>query len=289
MAKKIGDLLKELLTKAGIDLTKDEVKKVLEIGDEIPDDIADAVNKALLTVTAAQSHPDVIKKVKAEALNGVDKKLEDLIAEMELEVGDDFKTSKNSFDKIGMLTKLAKAAGEKKSGTSNSKDKTEWAEREKEYNRLLKEEKEGRAKDKTEYDAARENDKVESAIMRDLSTKNYIFPKDMDADVKLNTAYGTIKAALAKHGHAIKRNEHGQLVILNKDGNQAYSDTNVALEPKTFIDGVLAQNKLLLVTKEDGLGAGGAGSIGQDIIGDGNKGNLTVANEIAQELKALDA
>ena len=64
MAKKTGDLLKEILTKAGIDLTKDEVKKILEIGEEIPDDVYDTVNKALIAVGSAHENTDVIKIAK---------------------------------------------------------------------------------------------------------------------------------------------------------------------------------------------------------------------------------
>lgn len=285
MAKKVGDLIKALFTKAGIDLTKDEIKKVVELTDELPDDIADSVDKALIAVGSAHENTDVIKKVRTVALNAVDKKMDDAIAELGLEMDDDFKGNKNTFDKILLLSKAAKIAGEKKAAPGTSaKDKIEWADKERELQRLLKEEKDGRINDKKDFDTVRANDGISFELKQLLGGKNYVFPKEMDASIKINTAMGAVQAELAKKGFSINRNEQGQLCILTKDGTPAYSDTHVALEPNTFIDGVLAQNKLLTVTKEPATpGAGG-----NEIIADASKGNLAVATEIAQELQALD-
>lgn len=287
MAKKVGDLLKDLLTKAGIDLTKTELKAIVELGEEMPDDVYDAVNKALMTVTAAQVHPEVTKKVKAEMFNGVDSKLEAIIAELGLEVDDDFKNDKNTFDKIGKLTKLAKAAGEKAKGTGGTKDKDEWIQKEKDFNEQIRLLKQSITDKEKTFNETRTNDQIENDLKLELHGKKYIFPDEMDASIKVNTALTTLRSELSKKGFSIKKNDAGALVILKADGTPAYSDTNVALEPKTFIDTVLAQNGLLKKNEETPPG-GGAGAGGKIIPGGTIvAANTAIAGEIAAQMDEM--
>ena len=286
MPKKIGSLIEGLLKKAGFDTSKDELKKIIEISEELPDGAVDALEKSLMTAEAAKSNPDVIKKVKAEIFNGADQKITSIIEELGLEADDDFKNEKNTFEKINRLTKLALDAGMKKSGAGSSKEKTDWAEKEKDYNKQLKELKDNLAAREKEYKETRENDLTSFELQKILGGKNYSFPDEMDAPFKINTALSAVNAELQKKGHCIKRNENGQLVILDKDGNPAYSDRNVALEPNTFIDGVLAQYRLLKVTEEGPAGGSGAGPAGT-IIPKGGSGNNAIVSEIGQQMAEL--
>jgi len=70
----------------------------------------------------------------------------------------------------------------------------------------------------------------------------------MDSSLKVTTAQGAVNNELIKKGLVIKRNEAGQLVITDKDGNPAYNDSHEKIsDTNSFIDGVLAQNKLLKI------------------------------------------
>jgi hypothetical protein len=284
MAKKLGDFLKELLTKAGVDLSKDELKKVLEIGEEIPDDVAEMASKALIAVKNAHENPDVAKAAKAGFLNAVDKKILEALEESELEADDDFKNERNTYNKIAMITKLAKAAGEKKSKAAPG-DKSEWAEKEKGYQKQLADLKKEVEDQKATFDTTRRNDEISFDLREILGGKAYALPKDMAPKLKTKLAMDTIQAELASKGLSITKNEQGQLTIITKDGTPAYSDTHVALEPNTFIDAVLAQNKLLVISGKEKPGPGDKDFVPNPEL----KGNLNVATEIAEELKALDA
>jgi hypothetical protein len=66
MPVKATDLLKKLMTKAGITYDGD-------LTVEIPDDIATSLDNQLLTIAAAtNNHPDVKKVYFAQAYNGLD-------------------------------------------------------------------------------------------------------------------------------------------------------------------------------------------------------------------------
>ncbi|MDF2381318.1 hypothetical protein JMG10_07570 [Nostoc ellipsosporum NOK] len=287
---KLGTLLEKLFKKAGVDTSSDDLKALFDLDTDIPDDVSGKVDKSLLTVDAAKSHSDVIKAIKATTLAGADSKMDELIISLGLQPGEDFVANKNTFEKIGMLTKLALEAGKKAAAPGDKQAADKWAEKEAEYNRQLKELKESITAKESEFAKTRENDLTSFAVKTILSGKDYIFPKEMDSDLKVNTAFGAINNELNKKGFTLKRNEAGQLVILNKDGQPAYSDTNEALEPNTFIDGVLAQNKLLKVNdpnqQQDHQPNGSNGT--QFIQQPGLKGNSAIVADIDAQIAQLN-
>ena len=71
---------------------------------------------------------------------------------------------------------------------------------------------------------------------------------------------------------------------MNKEGQPAYSETNEALEPNTFIDGALAQNKLLKINdagqQQQHQASGGA----TQIQNNQQRGNNAVLAEIEADL-----
>lgn len=287
----IGTVIKGLLSKVGCDVTKDEFKAVIALTDDIPQPEADLLEKNLLTAQSAESNPDIIGKVRATIFNGMDTRIADLLAENQLEADDDFKNEKSTFEKMAKLTKLAKAAGEKGAAAkSGSKTKLEWEAAEADYNLQLKNLKEGAAKKDTEFAETRKKDLTAFELKTILLGKEYSFPKQMAKNLQISTALQAVTAELTKKGLSINLNDAGELVILNKEGRPAFSDTNVALEPNTFIDGVLAQNNILKIQDDnDGAGGegGGTGKSGEVIIPKGAVGNSEIANEIQQQLASM--
>lgn len=281
---KLGSLLEKQFKKVGIEIT-DDLKKIIEIDTDVPDDIATKMDKGLLTVEAAKSNPDVIKVLRQNILGSADAKMDDLIAELGLQPGDDFLNEKSTYEKINKLTKLALDAGKKSSGAGSKQSADEFAKKEAEYNNQIKALKETLTAKESEFKTTRENDLTSFELKTILSGKEYIFPKEMDTNLKLNTALGAIQTELGKKGLSIKRNEAGQLVILNKEGQPAYSDTNEALQPDTFIDSALAQNKLLKINdpnQQQSSGSGGANTVAS--VGK-NIGNTAVMAEIEAQLE----
>ena len=71
---------------------------------------------------------------------------------------------------------------------------------------------------------------------------------------------------------------------MNKEGQPAYSETNEALEPNTFIDGALAQNKLLKINDANQQQQQQASSGASHIQNNQQKGNTAVLAEIEADL-----
>ncbi len=244
---KVGSLIEKILLKAGLDTSKEEFKPLFALENDISDETAAKVDKNLLTLEAAKSNSEIIKAIKAQTLSGADTKIDELIAELGLQPDESFLANKNTYDKIAIVTKLAMDAG-KKANSPNKQTAEDFTKKEADYNKQLKDLKDSLTAKETEYKTTRENDLTSFELKTILSGKNYIFPDEMDTTLKLNTALGAVQNELSKQGLSIKRNDAGQLQIVDKDGVPAYNPKdNVAYEPNTFIDGALAQNKLLRI------------------------------------------
>lgn len=285
MAVKLGDLLGKLFKKIGVEIT-DELKPLTEIATEVPDDAAAKLDKDLLTIAAAKSNSVIRNAIKAETLTGADAKIDEIITALGLQPDESFAANKNTFEKIELLSKLALEAGKKSSGAGNKQNADDFAKKEKEYNDQIKALKETLTTKETEFKTTRENDSLEFELKSILGGKNYIFPAEMDTNLKLTTAYGAVNTELKKKGFTIKRNETGQITIVNKDGQPAYSDTNEALEPNTFIDGALAQNKLLKIN-DASQQQQSAASAGAFIPGQQNAGSASIVAELEAQLKTM--
>jgi hypothetical protein len=281
---KIGTLLEKLFKKAGIDTSNEELKPLFELDNEVADETVGKVDKSLLTLDAAKSNSEVIKAIKATTLSGADSKLDELITELGLQPSEEFTTNKNTYEKIALVTKLAHEAGKKASGATNKQSADDFTKKEAEYNRQLKELKDSLVAKENEFKTARENDLTTFELKTILSGKNYIFPDEMDTNLKLSTALGAVQQELSKNGLSVKRNAAGQLEIVDKDGNPAYNPKdNVAYEPNTFIDGALAQNKLLKIN--DANQQHSAASNGTQTIPSNNtQGNSSIVAEIEAQL-----
>jgi len=281
---KIGSLIEKLLKKAGIDTSTEELKPLFNLDAEIADDTVSKVDKSLLTVDAAKSNSEIIKAIKATTLSGADSKLDDLITELGLQPGEDYISNKNTYDKIAVVTKLAHEAGKKANGATSKHTADEFQKKEAEYNRQLKELKDSLTAKETEFKTTRENDLTTFELKTILSGKNYIFPAEMDTNLKLSTALGAVQQELSKSGLSIKRNDAGQLIVVDKEGNPAYNPKdNVAYELNTFIDGALAQNKLLKIN--DAASTQTTASNGtQTIANNSRQGNNSIVAEIEAQL-----
>lgn len=284
---KLGSLLEKQFKKIGLDTTTDDLKAIIALDTEVPDDLANKLDKGLLTVEAAKSNSEVNKALRQSILGVADSKMDELIAELGLVPGDDFVADKNTYDKISKLTKLALDAGKESNASKDKGTADEWAKKEADYNKQIKDLKDLMKNKETEFATARENDLTTFELKTILSGKEYIFPKEMDSHLKISTALGAVNTELQRKGFSIKRDQTGNLIVVNKDGQPAYSDTNEAIKPDTFIDGALAQNKLLKINDPNQKPII-PGSSGVPIIpGAGNQGNAAVVAEIAAELQAM--
>jgi hypothetical protein len=253
---KLAALIEKLAKKAGIDTNADDFKAVTIPDVEVADEIAGKMDKGLLNLDAAKNNADVRKALKAEALNGVDKKVADLLEELGIETADDVKNEPNSYEKITKLAKLIKDTEAAKAKSGTKVDKEGYDKQIADLQKELKTAKEAVSAKETEFKSTRETDLTNYDIQLLLMGKEYSLPKEMGAKLKLQTAKAAIDMELQAKGFKIVRNENGSLAIVDKDGKPAYSDTHEAIDPEKFFDGALAQNKLLKVNDPANPGEG---------------------------------
>jgi hypothetical protein len=280
---KLGTLVEKLFKKVGIDTSIEELKPLFELDTEVADENFNLVDRNLMSIDAAKNSPVLLKHFRHSLLSPADSTLNDFIAENEITVGEDFANEKSTYSKIGMLLKTVLDSGKKAGGAGNKQTADEFAQKEAAYNKTIKELKDAALAQENNYNTSRENDLTAFELKTILSGKNYIFPAEMDTNLKLNTALGAVQNELTKKGFSVKRNEAGQLTIVNKEGQPAYNDTNEAIEPNTFIDGALAQNKLLKIN--DASQQQSAASNGtQTITSTTAQGNSNIVAEIEAQL-----
>jgi hypothetical protein len=286
---KFGTLLSDLAKKAGVDVTQKEFIDLLSTDIEIPDAIAEKINKSLMNLEAAKNNSEIRKAARAEALNGVDSKINELLEELGIEDNTEILEEKNSFEKIAKLTRTVKTLEEKKSKTSKTPEKEALEKQIADLNKEIKSTKDQFTAKEKEWQDARNGDLTTFEIQKKLLGKEYSLPKEMDADLKVTTAHSAINKALAAKGLKLVRNEQGQLAIVDKDGNKAYSDNHEEIQVDSFIDGALAQNKLLKVNDQNqGSGGGNNGSGNQHIPSGGQgQGNQQAVVDIDNQMKEL--
>jgi len=278
---KLGTSLATIFKKLGIEIT-DDLKPLTELPNEVPDEIATKLDTGLLTLTAAKSNPEVIRTIKANTLDGFDQKMNDIITEFGLQPGDDFVNSKNTYEKFGLLSKLIKETEGKKSGGANKGSNDEWAKKEADLQKQLKDLNDAMKAKEVEFTTQLENKELDFQLKTILSGKEYAFPKEMDSLLKLNTAKGAVDLELQQKGYSLKRNQSGQLIVVDKDGQPAYNDKHEAIEPVSFIDGALARNNMLKINDPNPQPNPQPGP-GAHIPNPKGQGNLAVAQEIIGE------
>lgn len=293
---KIGELIARQFKKIGIEIT-DDVKALLELDTEVSDDIANKLDKGLLSIDAAKQHPDLKTHFRAALLGSADTRMDDLIKEMGITVSEDFATEKNTYERIQKLVKAALDHGKKVAETDGKlnvgellkKERDAFTAKEVELNRKLAELTTSLTTKETEFATARQSDLTNFELQKLLLNKNYVFPKEMDPNIKVETALGSINKELKKSGLQIKLADSGVLQIVDKEGNPAFDDKYQPIKDvNSYIDGVLAQNKLLQINdpnqQQQQQGSGGSGG---SVIPAGAKGNQQIMGDIDAQMKEL--
>lgn len=287
----LGDFLNNFARKAGVPMDHPALKDFLSLtevaGKEINRDLYDALDRALMTQAAAEAHPEVRKKIKGEALNGADALLERLFPELELEDTflSEIKGNKNTFEKIEKTVKKLNEL-RKASASSSGKKKEDIEQDIERLNgelRILK---------ATHDQALKAKDDQHSEEMRNLrlqmllGSKKLNLPEEMDPELRTGTALSAVQRQAAAKGLKIIE-ENGVLTLRRADGAKYFDEGNREVSLTDFIDGALAQNKLLVVTDPNQLVPNPPVP---PVPGD-QKGNMnpSLANEIGQILQDAGA
>ena len=266
MSVKIGALLNSLLLKAGVKNDHPELINLLSKSEfantEINKELADALEKNLLTPESALASPLVRPKLFAQALNGIDSEIESTLDELGFD--DIVKTSikgiqGNTNERLRQLKAETKKLIEKAAKQTDKGDIEAANKTIKELNDKLATINNSK---KEEIDALTNKHRSE---IRDvkletlLSGKNYP-NKDLPQDVNVLTAKHLIGSDLARKGYKLELDDAGQWVLKTKEGTDVFVD-NKQVSPTSYIDAVLAENKFIAVNTPPPSGIpGGQGS-----------------------------
>lgn len=292
---KLGKILETQFKKLGIEIT-DEVKDLIALENEVPDETASKIDRGLITIESAKTNHDVIKVLKHSTLAGIDAKIDDIIKEMGVTVDEDFANEKNSYEKVAKLSKILMEAGKRK-GEGNSKEglseavkkeREDWVKQQAELQGKLKDITDLLAAKEKSFTSTREKDLTDFELQKILLGKDYVFPKEMDSSIKVEAAIGAINRELAKRGDLIKRNEAGQLVITDSRGEKAYNEKHEPIDNIThYIDSVLSSNKLLNVNDPNAQTDNQRSTGNGNLNGGGANKNAAVLNEIDAQMQSL--
>jgi hypothetical protein len=249
---KLTDLLKSLLTKAGVaeaeiaKITADP--KIAEV--DIADDIATATDKALLSLSVAKTHPEIVTALKAaakaELYNGLDAEISDVMTEIGLtdEQKADILSEKSSTKRAALLAKKVKEYEAAAHKGSNNADKKELIDKVNALNTQISK----IQKEHADAIAAKEAEITTKLLNKDLEFDllgfNYALPKDTPASVKLAAARASLDARLNEKKLRVVI-ENGVKKVVREDGTDYHDDTNKPVSYNDFISGALAQDNLL--------------------------------------------
>ena len=253
MSVKIGALLNSLLVKAGIAADHPELISLLSKSElanaEIHGDLANALEKNLLTPDSALAHPKVRPTLFAQALNGVDSEIDSLIEELGFD--DEVKTSikgiqGNTNERVRQLKAEAKKLIEKASKQSQKGDVEAANKTIKDLNDKITEINNGK---KTEIEnlAANHRSQIKDLRLETLLSGKKYPNKDLPQEVNVMTAKQLIDMDLARKGYVLDLDETGKAFKLKtKEGTDVFVD-NKQVSPSDYFDAVLAENKFVAV------------------------------------------
>lgn len=234
------DLVKKLMAKAGV--THDG-----ELTADIPDEVATALDNQLLTIAAAtNNHPAVKKVYFAQAYNGLDAELNDLITEFGLP--DDVKAE---IEKAGGSTKRAVALARKikelgdKTKPEDKDAAKKHAEAITELNNKLAAEIKKQTDLKTQYDKDITDIKIRTKLSSLLGGYKTVYD-ELPAEAKEAAINALLTKALQDSDADFTFDDKGSLSLVKKDGTNLFGENHTLVTPQSFIDKSLS--KILKVT-----------------------------------------
>lgn len=246
---KVADLLNNLATTSGIDITNPALAKLVvdTANIELPEEISSKINSSFMTIEAAKSNPILKSHFQAQAYSGIDNTLKESLIEAGLtedqlkEVLIDKKTGqsvKNALSKIAELNKKATDPNatkvEKDAAINQINDlNLKLSKQAIDFQNSLSE------KDRTFGETL-----ANVLLENQLSSYKYALPTSQEANIL------TAKTLLNQEmqGKGIKLiTENNKLKLVTTD-NTDYFENNKKIEVKDIIDTVVAKHKLIEVS-----------------------------------------
>lgn len=295
---KVGALLAKFAGKAGLNVSDPKYADLLAIATEIPDEDANKISASLITIDDAKQNLDIKKYFTSQVLDGTDAELNKIMDEMGLEVADkdELKAEKNTYQRIGKLTKKISDLEKKKAGATTGEKK----ELQEQINSLTSKISEINTAHAANIKAINEkhNSEMTDIASRQIFSGIKTIYDELPQTAKIAALEAVVKEELRAAEAMLIRN--GNIIELKqvKDTSLDWYDktTNEKLTYEQFVNGILAKNKILAVNNQAAAGAGqngnnGTGNVYQPPIiqgGNGGNANQELLNAFAESQKQLN-
>lgn len=248
---KLKDFITSLAKKAGFDTESATAKPFFDAlpDTEVPEEIQKGIDNSLISMTDAKNnHPEIKNLYVKQSLDGVDKVLNDLLAEYELDESDKNEIAgiRSTYQRIPALTKKIADLVVKKN-SADPKDKKAIQQEIDNLHLAVKAEKDGRIADKKAFDDQMLSYKINSKISEYLSGFKTILD-DHAPDVRATIINAFLQKELQDNQAKFAFDDQGNFTLLKNDGTNYYGENHQQITPVKFIEQTLAKTKQLKVS-----------------------------------------
>lgn len=243
MPTTIGELINNMAQKAGIAMDDPKLKAMLSAPEltsvTVDDTIVTAIDSGLLSIEAAKNnHPDVKKKYFADAYDGIDKQLMELVATDTFDQADidEIKAEKSTSKKQALIISKLKAAKAQAKGADKDAINAQLAAAH-EAARLAKQEVETT---KQTYESKIKDIQLKAAIKAVFGNYKTIYD-DLPPAVRTATMEAIVMQGLQDKNAELRADDNGNLVLVSKDGtSNVFDSAHNQLTPQSFLDKTFA-------------------------------------------------
>ena len=252
MAKNLGEFLKELAKKSGLNVEDDSVKAFFTTesftGIDVPETVFKPIETSLISISDAKNnHQDIKNHYTKQALYGLDKNIDALMDSLGLtdDQKNEIKVERSSYKRPELLIKQVQRLEQEKANAGKPNQQAIQKQIDDLHAQLrVATEKENQLK--ADF-AQKEKDlrlttRVESLIMPHKTIHDTLSPEVKNTIIKT-----LINQELQDKSAKFDFDENGNVVLLRKDGTNYFGDNNQTITPKQFVEQVLSRNKQLVV------------------------------------------
>jgi hypothetical protein len=261
---KLKDFVTSLAKKAGFDVTSATAKPFFDAlpDTEVPEDVQLGIDNSLISLTEAKNnHPDIQKHYVVPTLNSVDKVLEDLMKDFELDDATkaEILAEKSTFKRVPLLQRRVVELERKKVSATSGKDKQEIQKQIDDLHNEAKAAKEELASKIKEFEQIRTQDRInnkKTVLFSGLKTIH----DELDPETRFTIIDSQLQKELQDRQAVFTLDDNGNVVLMRKDGTNFFGENHQVVKPAQFIESVLAKNKQLKVTPSGSANGANNGS-----------------------------
>lgn len=274
MAKNLGEFLKEVAVKSGLNIEDDAFKQFFATESfatiEVPDPVYTGVSKGLISMADAKKHPDLKNFFHADALDRTDKEIDAMATEFGLseEAKNELKAERATAKRAAILIRKVQQLEADKANAGKPDQKAIQKQID-DLHAKLREVNEEKTRLTTDF-AAKEKDMKLAMQVDTMLLPHKTIHDGLDMSVKHTILKTLINKDLQDKSAKFDFDENGNFVLLRKDGTTYFGDSNQPVTAQQFIEQTLSRNKQLVTTQS-------ANNNGQSSAANQNNGQQSAA------------